>query len=304
VRISHVVGADAPLGESPSWDPIAQVLWYVDIAGRVARYRPADGSVERWSVPAPVFGVVGATGGTATVMFADRFEQLDPMTSARRLIARAPLNPGTGLADLKVDRSGAIVAVSSDAAMAAPTGSLYRLRAGAEVTSITTGGFALGNGPCFSPDGSVLYCSDSARRQIYAFDYSADGELTEGRLFADTRVFGGIPDGATVDADGALWVAMFGAGRIAQYSANGVPLQVIDAPTRWISSVMFGGANLDVLYATSLDPSSMAEREGIVDEIGTTADAAVGRLFAIEGTAARGLPEVLWAVDQHNTASA
>ena len=66
--------------------------------------------------------------------------------------------------------------------------------------------FALPNGLAFSPDESVLYIDDSARKHIRAFDVRPDGTLTNGRILLDMASEDpGVPDGMKVDVQGNVF---------------------------------------------------------------------------------------------------
>ena len=138
------------------------------------------------------------------------------------------------------------------------------------------------NGTCFSPDGATLYFADGARHAIYAYDYDTQtGRAGARRLVADTSALGGMPDGATVSADGRLWVAINPGGKVAAYRPDGTLDQVINLPTARPGSVSFGGAGLDRLFVTTLDPVCFGE----------PADEAAGYLYVVDGLDACGLPE-------------
>lgn len=91
---------------------------------------------------------------------------------------------------------------------------VYRLAAGAE-PQVVIEDCALPNGLAFSPDESVLYVDDSARKHIRAFDVAPDGSLRNGRILLDmASAEPGVPDGLKVDlagnifctGPGGLWV--------------------------------------------------------------------------------------------------
>ena len=138
------------------------------------------------------------------------------------------------------------------------------------------------NGTCFSPIGETLYFADGARHAIYAYDYdTATGRPGARRLLADTTALGGMPDGATVSADGRVWVAINPGGKVAAFNPDGSLDRVIDLPTARPGSVAFGGPALERLFVTTLDPVGFGEAP----------DAAAGYLYVIDGLDARGLPE-------------
>lgn len=63
----------------------------------------------------------------------------------------------------------------------------------------------------------------------------------------------GVPDGQAIDTDGNLWVAVFGGGRVIKIDPR-TPETILDTiyfPAKQITSVAFGGSNLDELYVTS-----------------------------------------------------
>lgn len=79
--------------------------------------------------------------------------------------------------------------------------------------------FRVSNCICFSPDGRTMYFGDTPTRTVYAFDYSPNGPLTNRRMvWTMPSDLPGGPDGAQVDSNGKLWVAVTGAGRVVQLS--------------------------------------------------------------------------------------
>jgi gluconolactonase len=73
-------------------------------------------------------------------------------------------------------------------------------------TSLLVDDFALPNGLAFSPDESVLYIDDSARKHIRAFDVRPDGTLGNSRVLLDMASDDpGVPDGLKVDTRGNVF---------------------------------------------------------------------------------------------------
>ena len=62
------------------------------------------------------------------------------------------------------------------------------------------------NGLAFSPDGKRLYVDDSEKRDIWVYNFSADGHVSKGRIFGNEDEPGGVPDGMRVDTTGNLYV--------------------------------------------------------------------------------------------------
>ena len=143
-------------------------------------------------------------------------------------------------------------------------------------------GLRISNGLCVSPDGSLLYFTDTPTRTICSYELNEpEGTLGRRRVFAQTPS-GALPDGATVDADGCVWSAHWGAGRVVRYTPDGRIDRTIELPTCQPSCVCFGGPDLDILCITTaregLDPSRLSNEPN------------AGDVFLYR-TGAQGLPE-------------
>ena len=189
---------------------------------------------------------------------------------------RARLNDG------KVDRQGRFLAGSMDYEEREGLGKLFRLDPDLSVTTLDTNIIA-SNGPCFSPDGRTLYFADSLKKLIYAYDYdTATGDVQSRRVFTSFEKLRGYPDGGTVDEEGYVWNAEVYSGRLIRFDPSGVVDRIVGLPVNSATSVMFGGADLDIAYVTS-----MARPIGYQHHHEREA----GCLFAVHGLGVRGLPE-------------
>lgn len=130
------------------------------------------------------------------------------------------------------------------------TGSLYAFTPDGEYAVLDTG-YRVPNGPAFSPDGSIVYHSDSARGEVYAFDLLPDGSLGDKRVFARFEDHAGSPDGMTADTDGNLWIAMWDGARIEKVSPSGERVGSIPIPTRRPTSCTFVDEACTEMYVTS-----------------------------------------------------
>ncbi|RBM21618.1 gluconolaconase [Prauserella sp. PE36] len=127
-------------------------------------------------------------------------------------------------------------------------GSLYRADPDGTVTRVL-GDLTVPNGPAFDADGTTMYLADSARGVIHRFAVDpGTGALGERTEFA--TVAQGSPDGMTVDAEGFVWSAIWGAGRVHRYSPGGSLDRVVDVPARQPTSVCVVGERLVVTSAT------------------------------------------------------
>ncbi|MGC0252445.1 SMP-30/gluconolactonase/LRE family protein [Pseudactinotalea sp. Z1748] len=92
------------------------------------------------------------------------------------------------------------------------------------------------NGPAFSADGTTMYLADTPTGWIRRYRVDpATGELGAAEDFV--HVSEGGPDGMTVDAQGCLWSAIWGASCLHRYSPQGELVERIPVPVRQPTSV-------------------------------------------------------------------
>jgi L-arabinonolactonase len=278
---------DAPVcrgGEQSLWDAKEQALYYVDNFGqKVHRYDPADGSATSWDTPSIVTSLALRTAGGGVVTMHSGIYFLDFASGSFEPVHPLPDPPPHVYNDAKADSHGRWLIGASTAQFADPTpdGGLYRLDPDHSLTKLDTG-IHFSNSPCFSPEERTFYFSDSWLKQCYAYDYDIEtGEVANRRLFVDTSDLGGLPDGSTVDADGLVWIAIYGGAKSAAFTPDGKLEHLVEMPVRLVSSVSFGGPQLDRLYVTSI-------AEGVHGE---PPEKGAGSVFVVEGLGARGLPE-------------
>ena len=113
-------------------------------------------------------------------------------------------------------------------------------------------GTLLANGTGFSPDQKRFYLTDSYRHQILVFDCTAGMDrLADRQVFATVPPDEGLPDGLAVDAEGYVWSARWGGGRVVRYDPRGAIERVIELPARNVTSLAFGGPDYRQLYITT-----------------------------------------------------
>ena len=153
---------------------------------------------------------------------------------------------------------------------------LYRLDPDGSVHAALEG-VTVSNGLDWSPDGSLAYYDDTATHRVDVFDYDPHAGLTARRPFVQLPDDGN-PDGLTVDAEGGVWVALYGSGAVHRYTRDGVLDAVVEVPTALVTACAFGGPHLDELFVTT-------SREGLPPGD----DPLAGSLFRAE-VAIAGLP--------------
>lgn len=241
---------EATLGEGVLWDAAGGRVWFVDIKGRRIHCCAPDGSARRsWDAPGQVSFIVRAEDGTLVCSLDDGLYLFDEETGAFSPLARVEAElPGNRFNDGHVDAQGTLWFGSMDDAEEQSSGALYRFDGG--LVDRMDEGYIITNGPAVSPDGLILYHTDTLAKRIYAFDLLPSGALSNKRLFVELKD-GGYPDGMAVDAEGHLWVATFGGWRIDRFDAAGIKVGEVRFPCANVTKLAFGGDDLRTVYATT-----------------------------------------------------
>jgi sugar lactone lactonase YvrE len=256
------VHAHPEVGESPSWDAQAGVLRFVDVhPGVVYRYDPADGSLTSCAVGQEVGAVIVREAGGIVVAARDGIGAVDEATGRLELIAPIELDrPGSRLNDAKCDPAGRLWAGSMAFDFAPGAGSLYRVLPDHSVTRVV-GEVTISNGLGWSPDGDRMYYIDTMAGGVDVFDFDlATGEVTDRRRLVSFEESDGIPDGLAVDAEGHVWVALFGGGCVRRYAPDGRLDDRLELPVSQPTCVAFGGDDLGDLYVTTAAYQLTAEQ--------------------------------------------
>jgi L-arabinonolactonase len=252
-----VVDGRHVLGEGIVWNERSGRLLWTDIeSSELWSHDPQSGALERWPLPERLCSMA-LTGSDERLLLglASGLAFFD-LRSAEltRLCEVEPHQPSTRLNDGRVDRQGRFVFGMFNEANDPkhPVGGFYRLNHDLSVERLPLGDVAIANSICFSPDGRTMYYADSATREIRCCDYDpGSGAVTNLRVFAHADAAPGDPDGSTIDADGYLWSARWGAGQVVRFAPDGSVDRVLDLPAPQPTCPAFGGPGLDVLYVTS-----------------------------------------------------
>ncbi|MCV6823496.1 MULTISPECIES: SMP-30/gluconolactonase/LRE family protein [Halocynthiibacter] len=286
MQISVFADVKPLLGESPLWDAETQRLYFIDGLGkRIFRTDGNGANITSWIMPSEIGSIALAREDRLLVALRDGFHWLDLESGELTFIANPePDAAKNRLNDGKVDPAGRFVCGSMDTGEESPTGMLWQLGSGMSLRKLDNG-IICSNGPCWSPDGTTLYFADSFQSEIYAYDYDVKtGSATNKRVFVEMdKSRGGAPDGATVDAEGFIWSAGVFDGRIFRYAPDGSVDRIIEMPVCKITSLNFGGADLDRLFVTSMAEPPLPKYPG---------DGPLrGAVFVIDGLPTHGIAE-------------
>lgn len=288
MKIECVAATRSRIGEGAVWDDRAGVLWWVDIpSGLIHCFDPRTRKNDTWEWGEPV-GCLAVRERDGLVLAAKSgFWFFDPETGVREAIHDPEADkPENRFNDGATDSAGRFWAgTMKDGGGPKAAGAFYRLDPDGTVTTWRDGIYTT-NGLAFSPDGTRMWFSDSHPlvRTIWTAEYDAEtGQPQKPEVFVDTRSLAGRPDGGTVDADGCYWQAGIDGWALYRWSPDVELLQTVEVPVEKPSKPMFGGADLDILYFTSL---------GVEDRTGQPE---AGSLHAITGLGIRGVPQTRFA---------
>lgn len=249
-------GHRAKLGESPFWSQAKRELLYVDVhSGEICAWTQAAGTRRRRVADRVTFVLPTEDGGLVLGMrhglaamtgfdmpFDGDLQPCLPVEADR---------PTTSVNDARADRNGRLWFGTLEREKRAPICALYRWTKADGITA-ETGGVALSNGIQWSPNGDVMYFVDSQTQRLDAFEYDqAEGRLGRRRTVAAIAPELGMPDGLNVDAEGMIYVALYGGGAIHRYTPDGRLERIIRTPVDYPTSLAFGGDDLRTLYVTS-----------------------------------------------------
>ena len=240
------------LGEGPVWSGEEQALYWIDIKKpALQRWHPESGAFQAWSLPMEIGSFSLRESGGAILAMQNGFSFFDFETeSLVHLTDPEEHLPRTRFNDGKCDRRGRFWAGTMDNDETDfSMGSLYRMNADQAVTHIR-GNVGISNGLGWSPDNTKMYYADSPAKCIYVYDFDVEtGTPTNERVL--TTVDKGVPDGLTVDSEGYIWNAQWGAWRVVRYAPDGSVDAIVEMPVEKSTSCMFGGPDLKDLYITS-----------------------------------------------------
>jgi sugar lactone lactonase YvrE len=274
----------AELGEGPTWDIRTETLLWVDILGStVHRFHPAHGTDEMLEVPQHV-GAAKPRSNGLVLNLRDGVALLDAEGDRTWLAYWA--RDGVRGNDAAVDPAGRLWAGTMRYDTATGGGWLVRVEPDGQAT-VVLDDVTISNGTGWDPAETLMYYVDSPTRRVDVFDYDRDtGEVTGRRPLCAVEDTDGMPDGLCVDADGGIWVALYGGGAVRRYTPDGRLDRQVTLPVSRPTACCFGGPDLTDLYVTSA-------RDGMTEEQ-RAAEPLAGSLLVLTD-AGVGLPSTTFA---------
>lgn len=268
----HVTSIGNPicqLAECPLWNDQEKALYWTDILGRrIWSYHPQTDAIDlAWQGDLQVGGFA-FTPIQDMVLCTDRgvhylARQGGQAECKLSLLYDIDLAPGVRFNDITTDPEGRIFAGTLTPQRS--NGILYRLEQGKDPVPVLQD-VGTSNGMTFSLDLQSFYHTDSHVRTITRYDYDrATGHIENPQIMYRGREENGKPDGITLDSEGFIWVACWRGSQVIRIDAQGEIVQRIPIPAIQVSSLIFGGDNLDELFVTSACEGGTDLEKGLDD---------------------------------------
>jgi len=252
-RVSVLSHTTCELGEGPTYEAATDTLWWFDILGRkLLEYRFATGTETVHALP-EMASALGVVDSGRHLIFTESGLYLRDTASGRldRVAEIEADNPVTRSNDARVHPSGSFWLGTMGRKVEPKAGSVYWYRAG-EVRKLFDG-ITIINSICFSPSGEIAYFADSRENRLWRVGCDPETGLPAGEpeIFLDHQGQPGSIDGSICDADGNIWNARWGTGRLDAYDPQGARFASIDVPASQCACPAFVGPKADRLVATS-----------------------------------------------------
>ncbi|MDR7332905.1 SMP-30/gluconolactonase/LRE family protein [Roseateles asaccharophilus] len=245
----------ATLGEGLLWQ--GGRWWWTDIQGATLNaWRPGDAEAQSCKLPDRLGSFAHCRSGRVLLGLAKRIAlatvgddmalgQLQTLAAVDAAESRTRVNDG------RTDRRGFFVfGTLNEAKEKRAIASFYQYSLQHGLRRLALPAVAIANSICFSLDGRTMYFCDSLTHRIQQCDYDADSAQVENvRSFVE--VADAEPDGSVIDAEGCLWNAQWGAGRVARYDPEGRLMATYTAAAPHTSCPALGGEGGDQLMVTT-----------------------------------------------------
>jgi sugar lactone lactonase YvrE len=248
-----VLDAKAMLGEGSIWHPKEKKLYWIDIEGKALHiYDPASNEDKQFPVGSRIGTVVPVEKGGVLVALQNGIQEMDTKTGKLKFLLN-PL-PDTNLRfnDGKCDPAGRfwVGTLALDSRRRGAV--LYRFDKDKSIHTMLDS-VSISNGIVWTADKKTMYYNDTPTGTIQGFDYDdKTGAISNRRVVVRIPRGTGSPDGMTIDAEGNLWVALWGGSCVGKFNPlTGELLQKVKVPAPNVSSCAFGGKDLETLYITT-----------------------------------------------------
>ncbi|XP_008197561.2 regucalcin isoform X1 [Tribolium castaneum] len=264
--------------EGPTWDSRKDILYFVDIhAGDIYSLKFLTGELDSIHLNGEVTPVIPSkTDPEILIVGVDRnvvavewngkskFYRTKLLTTVSKQFPTSRFNDG------KADKQGRLwfgtMGFEDSRGVTPNQGVLYKItRENLDDPEVMVAPVNISNGLTWNYANDKFYYIDTPTRKIVEYDYDDEkGAITNGRVVFDLALYDAIkgnPDGMTIDRDDNLWIALYGGWAVIKVDPRtGHLLQVVSIPAEAVTSVMWGGPNMDLLFVTTSRTSLSQEQ--------------------------------------------
>lgn len=250
--VEQVTEACCRHGEGPMWDArTGRLLWVDMLDGDVLAMTPGTDRITRHHLDSVVAVVRPRAAGGYLVAGERGLLFTDPEFGQVQRLGDILTDPALRMNEGGCDPAGRFYCGSMAYDLTPGAAALYRTDPDLTTREVLTE-VTISNGIVWSLDGTRVYYADTPSQRVDVFDYDVTtGTMTERRPFVQIEQSDGAPDGMTLDAEGGLWVALFGGGEVRRYAPDGRLDARIPVPATKVTSCAFGGPDLRDLYITT-----------------------------------------------------
>lgn len=253
-EVELVIDSKSELGEGAMWNYKTGELMWVNIKGKILNfYNPRTGNNKEMFTGQMIGTVVPAESGAVLVALQNGIYSFNPETGSKKLL----VNPEDHLEtnrfnDGKCDPSGRFWAGTMSTVGDNNVGTLYRFDADSTIHKMVEN-VSISNGIVWSLDKTKMYYIDTPTLKVMGYDYNNEtGEISNAKVAVEIPSEMGYPDGMTIDAEGNVWVALWGGFAVGCWNPEtGKLIRTIKVPAKNVTSCAFGDDDLGSLYITT-----------------------------------------------------
>lgn len=294
MNITPLCNHRSMLGEGPVWDAANNTILWVDIMGcAIHQLDRNNNAFHSIATPSMIGSFALCNDGNIVAALQEGFVFINRNTGEISAIGDPEKHlPGNRFNDGKTDPAGRFWAGSMSLTGETGTGNLYMLDGNLNIHK-KINKVSISNGLCWSQDLRYFYYIDTPTMEVVRYDYdNSNGEISNKTTVISIPGKEGYPDGMTMDNEGMLWIAHWEGWQVARWNPfTGEKIDAIHLPVSLVTSICFGGENMDEMYITSA-------RVGLTDEQ-LAEEPLAGSSFIIEYSGYKGSGFAPFNITQH-----